>query len=110
MYEGFFNLLRTPFARNMPTTELFLTPAFNELQARLAFAARTRSFCVVTGDVGVGKTTAVRRFVNCLDQNLFRFVYISDSALTPRFSIGKYLRNLLPLRNLAYTAARANEK
>jgi len=97
MYEGFFNLLRTPFARNMPTSELFLTPAFNELQARLAFAAKNRSFCVVTGDVGVGKTTAMRRFVDRLDQNLFRFVYISDSALTPRVFYWEVLKELTAL-------------
>ena len=42
MYEAFFNLLRTPFERDMPCDQLYATPAFNELQARLVFSARTR--------------------------------------------------------------------
>jgi len=84
MYEQFFNLLHTPFERNIPTDALYSTQKCNELQARLLFVAKGRKFCVVTGDVGVGKTTSVRKFVDSLDHNLFRHVYISDSALTPR--------------------------
>jgi len=84
MFEQFFNLLHTPFGRDIPANSLYSTQKCGELQARLLFVARGRKFCVVTGDVGVGKTTAIRKFVSSLDQNLFRHVYISESALTPR--------------------------
>ena len=76
MYEAFFNLTRTPFGRDIPCTALYNTPKGEELQARLAYAAKTRKFCVITGDVGVGKTTALRKFVSGLDPNHFRSVYI----------------------------------
>ena len=94
MYEAFFNLIRTPFARDIPCDQLYSTPAFDELQARLVFSARTRKFCVVTGDVGIGKTTAIRKFVKSLDQGLFYVVYISDSALTPRVFYWEALKEL----------------
>ena len=84
MFEQFFNLLRTPFLRDIPPGSLYSTQKCSELQARLLFVAKGRKFCVVTGDVGVGKTTAMRKFASALDRNLFRHVYISDSALTPR--------------------------
>ena len=84
MFEQFFNLLHTPFGRDVPPDALYSTPKCGELQARLLYVAKSRKFCVVTGDVGVGKTTAMRKFASSLDPSLFRHVYISDSALTPR--------------------------
>jgi len=48
MYEGFFNFLKTPFARDIPTDALYSTRPFEELLSRLIFAARYRQFCVVT--------------------------------------------------------------
>jgi type II secretory pathway predicted ATPase ExeA len=84
MFEAFFNLLHTPFERDIPVDSLYSTQKSDELHKRLLFTAQARKFCVVTGDVGVGKSTAMRKFVSSLDPNLFRHVYISDSALTPR--------------------------
>jgi len=80
----FFNFKRMPFERNIPTEHLYTTPKFDELLSRLDYAARNRSFIVITGGVGVGKTTAARAFVASLDPNSFRCIYIADSALTPR--------------------------
>ncbi|WP_313559379.1 ATP-binding protein [Ruminiclostridium cellobioparum] len=39
---------------------------------------------MVTGDVGTGKTTALRKLVDSLYINRYKVMYISDSALTPR--------------------------
>jgi len=84
MIEQFFNLSHIPFERNIPTEHLYTTPKFDELLSRLEYAARNRKFIVITGGVGVGKTTAVRKFDASLDKNSFRCIYIADSALTPR--------------------------
>ena len=84
MFEAFFNLLNVPFERGIPVGSLYSSPKSDELHKRLLYTAQARKFCVVTGDVGVGKTTAMRKFTSSLDRNLFRHVYISDSALTPR--------------------------
>lgn len=94
MFEAHFNLLRTPFERSIPCDSLYVTQPFTELQSRLNHTARCRKFCVVTGDVGVGKTTAIRLFVESLDANLFKYVYISDSALTPRVFYWEVLNTL----------------
>jgi len=82
--EQFFNFKHTPFERDIPTEQLYSTPKFDELLSRLDYAARNRKFSVVTGNVGVGKTTAIRKFVDLLDKNSFCCIYIADSALTPR--------------------------
>jgi type II secretory pathway predicted ATPase ExeA len=82
--EAFFNFKHTPFERGLPTDSLYSTPALCELTSRLEYAATRRKFSVITGDTGVGKTTAVRKFVASLNRANCRSVYIADSALKPR--------------------------
>ena len=94
MMEQFFNFRQTPFERNIPVEHLYTTPKCDELLSRLEYAAKNRKFSVVTGGVGVGKTTAVRKFVASLDRNSFRCIYIADSALTPRVFYWEVLAQL----------------
>jgi type II secretory pathway predicted ATPase ExeA len=94
MMEQFFHLTQTPFERNIPIEHLYTTPKLDELLSRLDYAARNRKFSVVTGGVGTGKTTAVRKFVASLDKNRFRCIYIADSALTPRVFYWEVLTQL----------------
>ena len=92
--EQFFNFTHAPFERDIPVEHLYTTPKFDELLSRLDYAARNRKFSVVTGGVGVGKTTAVRKFTASLDRNSFRCIYIADSALTPRVFYWEVLTQL----------------
>jgi len=94
MIEQFFNFKHIPFERDIPTEQLYTTPKFDELLSRLDYAARNRKFIVITGGVGVGKTTAARAFVASLDPNSFRCIYIADSALTPRVFYWEVLTQL----------------
>ena len=84
MFEAFFGLTGTPFSRNIPVEQLLETASRQELQGRLSYVAKTRTFGVFTGDAGSGKTTAIRKFYQGLDPNKYRVIYLSDSALTPR--------------------------
>jgi type II secretory pathway predicted ATPase ExeA len=94
MIEQFFRFKQPPFERSIPIDCLYTTPKFDELLSRLEYAARNRKFIVITGGVGVGKTTAVRKFVASLDQKSFRCIYIADSALTPRVFYWEVLTQL----------------
>lgn len=84
MYEAFYNLEHTPFERSIPIESLYTTAAYKELLSRLEYAATRRQFTVVTGDVGTGKSTTIRKLAASLDANKHKIIYISDSALTPR--------------------------
>jgi type II secretory pathway predicted ATPase ExeA len=84
MFESYFNFTRTPFGRDMPPEALLATPHSKALQARLAHAVRNKSFLVVTGDAGCGKTTAIRHFISSLDPSRTAVLYISEFNLTPR--------------------------
>lgn len=94
MIEQFFNFKHMPFERSIPTEHLYTTPKVDELLSRLDYAARYRKFIVITGGVGIGKTTVVRKFDASLDKNNFRCIYIADSALTPRVFYWEVLTQL----------------
>jgi general secretion pathway protein A len=84
MFESFYGLSRTPFARDIPTDELYMPALLEELLGRLGYAAERQLFAVITGDCGTGKTTALRRFAAGLDAAHYTLLYLSDSKLTPR--------------------------
>jgi len=84
MFKSFYGLTGTPFSPDIPVDKLYETPAYQEMQGRLEYAARNRLFCVITGEVGTGKSTGVRRFAARMNPNSYRILYLSDSDLTPR--------------------------
>lgn len=50
----------------------------------LFYVAERQLFCVLTGECGTGKTTAVRRFKEELDPSKYTMMYVADSKLTHR--------------------------
>lgn len=84
MYETFYGLTRTPFARDIPTTELYNSVMVEETLGRLSYAAERQLFAVVTGECGTGKTTTIRRLKDQLDPGKYTVMYLADSKLTPR--------------------------
>jgi type II secretory pathway predicted ATPase ExeA len=84
MFEAFFNFTKTPFQRDIPVSELYMTPQFKILIDRLSHGVKNKYFLLVTGDAGVGKTTALRHFISTLDSNRVVILYVSESSLTPR--------------------------
>jgi type II secretory pathway predicted ATPase ExeA len=94
MFEEFFGLNKTPFTRDIPANELFMTEQQAEIQARLEYAAQMQWFALLTGDCGSGKSTLIRKFAQKLDGNGYKVLYISDSKLTPRHFYNGLLEQL----------------
>jgi len=84
MFESFYGLSKTPFARDIPTDQLYQSVTLEEILGRLEHAANRQLFAVVTGDCGTGKTTTIRCFKDSLDSAKFMVMYLADSKLTPR--------------------------
>ena len=85
MYEEFYGMKRTPFVRNIPSEELYESPAMAEAFARLNYAADRQLFAVLTSDAGCGKSTLIRRFNDNLPKDRYILLYVSDSKLTPKW-------------------------
>ena len=71
MYEIFYNMEQPPFVNIPDPALLYLSPAHQRALSVLQYSLIARSgFCVVTGEVGAGKTTLVRRLLQIVDPNL----------------------------------------
>lgn len=71
MYESFYGFQRPPFLAVPDPDMLFMTPQHQRALALLEYAFMARAgFCVVTGEVGAGKTTLVRRLLQKVGSNV----------------------------------------
>lgn len=84
MIKSFFDWQRTPFSKEIPTSDLYQSAAFKECVARLNYMAKTRSFGLVTGEIGTGKSTAIRAMRDSLDLSTYHFIYLCRASLKPR--------------------------
>lgn len=82
MPETYFDIDRNPFHKAPDPTRLFASPQIEEALARLEHGALEREITVLTGEIGVGKTTLTRVLVDRLDGDV-RFVWILNPRLTP---------------------------
>jgi type II secretory pathway predicted ATPase ExeA len=85
MYETFFGMNAAPFTNTIREDALFVSDALAETLGRLSYVAAKNMFAVVSGDVGVGKSTSIRKFVSSLDLDRHTVLYLADSKLTPRW-------------------------
>jgi len=70
MYEAYFGFREKPFNLTPDPKFLYLSPKHHEAFAHLSFGLEQRGgFMVVTGEVGTGKTTLCRYFLDRLDEN-----------------------------------------
>ena len=80
--NDFYDFDQTPFTKSIATENLYSSRGHQEVQGRLTFALNERLPALITGDVGTGKSTALRAFVHSLDRNVHRVVYLSNPSLT----------------------------
>lgn len=82
MYLKHFNLARAPFDQLPDPEFLFLTEQHTEALARMSLAlAINDSFTIVTGEVGSGKTTLVRKLLSDIDDNCV-VAFVTHTKLT----------------------------
>jgi len=71
MYENFYALREKPFALSPDPAYLFLAKRYRHALTMLEYAlSQAAGFAVVTGEVGCGKTTVVRHFLDRADREL----------------------------------------
>ncbi len=79
-----FGFSRTPFAKTIRASELFVRDSHAEAVARIAFCVEEAAIGVLTGDVGAGKTVAVRAAVAGLDPSAHHVIYVPNPAFGTR--------------------------
>ena len=79
-----FGLQKTPFSKSILAKDLFVRQAHQEAVARISFCIVESAMGVVTGDVGAGKTVAVRAAVEGLDPSRHQVIYVANPAFGTR--------------------------
>jgi len=93
---AWFGLKRIPFDKNIKPRDVLDTEAFKECTARLDYIKRRGGILLLTGDPGVGKTLVLRRYVDSLNENLFKTCYTPLSTLS-RADLLYHINRLLGL-------------
>lgn len=81
MFQEYYGFSTTPFSRGLATSKLFVASGQEELKARLTHLVRERGIGVITGEIGSGKSTAVRAFVESLDPTRYTVVYTANPLI-----------------------------
>lgn len=87
---------RFSFDKNINTRHVLDTKPLKEAIARLDYIKRRGGILLLTGDPGVGKTLTLRRYVQSLNDNLFKTCYTPLSTLS-RSDLLYHLNRLLGL-------------
>ena len=83
-----FGFTRTPFSKTIPASQLCDRASHQEAVARIRFCIAESLLGVITGEVGVGKTVAVRAAISQLDPTAHHIIYLAKPTFGTR---GLYL-------------------
>jgi len=79
-----FGLTRTPFSKSIAAKDLYARLAHGEAVARISFCVAESALGAIFGDVGVGKTVAVRAAAATLDPTHHQIIYIANPSFGTR--------------------------
>ncbi len=83
-----------PFSRSPLRDMFFEVGAYAEALARLQLMVSSSGLGVLTGEVGSGKSTLVRRLGQTLDPVRYQVIYLSRAGMKPRDFYSELLREL----------------
>lgn len=90
MYKEFFELEDIPFTLTPDPRFIVFTPSYNEVLASLYYGLESaKGLIVLTGEVGTGKTTALRWILRRLDSSV-----LAAYVFNPRLSIDEFYHHV----------------
>lgn len=96
MYKEFFGLDETPFTLTPDPRFIVFTPSYNEVLASLYYGLENaKGLIVLTGEVGTGKTTALRWILRRLDSSV-----LAAYLFNPRLSIEEFYQHVTQMLGL----------
>ena len=79
-YRTFFGLSREAFPAEIDIDEILVTPEVQGVKKRFDYALRLGCSAVITGDVGSGKSTALRYAASSLHVSEYKVFYVTAST------------------------------
>lgn len=82
--QPYFGFARPPFGADLAPGALHRFAAHSEATARIAYLVEAGALGLITGEVGAGKTTAVRAATAALDPSRHTVIYLANPAIGTR--------------------------
>src|SRR6266851_642500 len=82
--QAHYGFTRMPFGRDLAPGMLHRHAAHGEATARITWCVADKALAVITGEVGAGKTAAVRGALAGLDQARHTSIYLPDPTVGVR--------------------------
>lgn len=83
MYLNFFNLKREPFQITPDPSFLYLSQGHKEALASIIYGVeKKKGFILIVGDVGVGKTTILRAYLEKAEKAKLKTIYLFNSNIS----------------------------
>jgi len=83
MYQNFYNLKKEPFHVTPDPEFLFLSPSHKQALGSIVYGVENRKgFVVITGEVGVGKTTIIRSYLERVPKQKTKIIYIFNANVS----------------------------
>lgn len=82
--QAHYGFTHMPFSRSIPPQGLHPHPGHREAVARIQWCVAQRQLGVITGEVGAGKTVAIRAALAGLEPSRHQIIYIADPTITMR--------------------------
>ena len=79
-YRIFFEMTREPFAADIDLEHILVTPALASVSERVHYAMNIGAMALVTGEIGSGKSTALRYVTEKLHPSEYRTLYITATT------------------------------
>jgi len=83
MYAPFYNLIEEPFPVTPDPKYLFLSDSHKEALATIVYGIdNRRGFIAIVGEVGTGKTTILRAYLDAIEKSDFTVIYVFNPEMT----------------------------
>ncbi len=77
----FFGFTKTPFTKEIETDEIFKSDIINELHSMFELGIPTEDIMLIFGEIGCGKSAALRLFFESLDVNKYYPIYLKSCGM-----------------------------
>jgi type II secretory pathway predicted ATPase ExeA len=79
-YRTFFAMQREPFAADIALKNILVTAALQAVQERIQYAIRLGATALLTGEIGSGKSTALRYVTDNLHPSQYRLIRVTATS------------------------------
>ena len=79
MYSSYYGMSCNPFLKDESIKYIYSSYDYNECIYRFNYVKEVKGIGLFVGESGYGKTYVIRSFINSLNKDLYKVIYISAS-------------------------------